>query len=218
MGNQNVALTFSWRFFTGYIRPTFAPRPNRRNPNPQPTIHGPHPVVSFTEQPISELLNTLPEVGLRYEGYGIAFFKPYAYNDGARPVVYGTQTDLSLLPEHLKYLWARYELLEPGMGGYPVDFTWEREWRRMYPKPCEETNPKGLEIVSWRDFHLPIKTSIIVQQDNDIPVVRACLNSLANAEQAWAAKLQRIVSLETARRELEKGDARYAKIETWPSD
>jgi hypothetical protein len=122
----------------------------------------------------------------------------------------------------MKYLWAHYlPPEEPDTGEHPFDFTWEREWRMQ----C--TNPKGLEVVGWRDlsFKRPLKTSIIVGNDTDVGEVRACLNDLATSGRdfatsgrKWAARLRRIFSLETAKRELARGDTRYAKIETWPDE
>src|SRR5205807_1978521 len=122
--------------------PSFAPRINRHG-GEKPTIQGPHPAVCFTDQPLSALLTTLSVASGRYEGYGIAFFKPFLHNDGARPVLYATEEDLRLLPEDLQYLWARYEPLEPGSNRYPFDFTWEREWRRKFPSPGKGNWPKG---------------------------------------------------------------------------
>jgi hypothetical protein len=82
----------------GYVAPSFAPRTNRHG-GEKPTIQGPYPVVCFTDQPLSALLTTLSIANDRYEGYGIAFFKPFLHNDGARPVLYATEEDLRLLPE-----------------------------------------------------------------------------------------------------------------------
>lgn len=39
------------------------------------------------------------------------------------------------LPPEMQYLWVRYHPLFPGDDEYPVDFTWEREWRVKVAEP-----------------------------------------------------------------------------------
>jgi len=204
----------------GVIRPTFALRGNRKNPEPQPTIQGTIPVVCLTEQPLWAILETLPIAAGRYDGYGMAFYKPFAYNDGARPVLYATEQELYALPNHLKFLWARYQPEEAGSHIYPFDFTWEREWRMPVHPSADPRVPKGMKVASWRDFSFrrPVKTSIIVRVDEDVAAVRSCLDQLAAAGKNWAGRLRRIISLETAEWGLESGDERYGKIETWPEE
>ena len=58
--------------------------------------------------------------------------------------------------------------------------------------------------------------ALIVEKDAQVEKVRTYLNGMATNCVAWAGKIKRIVSLETAKRMLEHGDQRYARIETWP--
>ena len=58
--------------------------------------------------------------------------------------------------------------------------------------------------------------AIIVEWDEDVRVVRDCLNELTAAGQEWPCQLRRVVSLETAKRHLKRGDTRFARLEQWP--
>ncbi|MCB0482709.1 MAG: hypothetical protein KDC83_14870 [Flavobacteriales bacterium] len=82
-------------------------------------------VICFTEAPIYQMLDMFKI----FEGYkepmyapfGIAIPKWKLYSLGARPVIYGPQSELSLFPDDLKW---RYEPIEK-----KHDFSWLREWR-----------------------------------------------------------------------------------------
>jgi hypothetical protein len=209
----------------GYIRPTFALKPTRHTSTPGPTIKGPSPAVCLTEQPLSAILKIRTN---RYSGYGIAYHKVPLYQAGGRPVLYGSERELGRrlrqgepgweegreifaggLPPELQYLWVRYAPLMAGSDGYPVDFTWEREWR-------VKTEGDGLPALLNTDWYRPSKGVIVVERDEDIVFFREGLAQLVARGKAWASHLTRIVSLETARRKLEEGDTRYAKLDTWP--
>ena len=207
---------------SGWINPTFAPMANRYKKVPQPTIRGPDPAVCLTEQPLSAVLKT-PVT--RYSHYGIAYHKVCLFDAGGRPVLYGSEQELGIrtwkgqpgyqegkdiytdgLPEHLQYLWVRYVPILPGRGEeYPIDFTWEREWRFKGP----------LKILLDTDWSRPPLGAIVVEKDTDVPVFSQLLDELSQS-QPWALYLKQIVSLETAKRMLAAGDNRYARIETWP--
>jgi hypothetical protein len=207
----------------GYIKPSFAMLANRYNKTPQPTIKGPDPAVCLTEQPLSAVLKTPHS---RYSHYGIAYHKACLFEQGARPVLYGGDTEIGRrlqpadsgyqagkqiysggLPEHLQYLYVTYNPIIPGRGQlYPVDFTWEREWRY-----------KGdLPIILGSDWSRPPLVTVIVQWDQDIPDFVRILSEIAAAGNAWGHYVSRIASLETAGRMLKARDMRYARLETWP--
>ncbi|MCP4162607.1 MAG: DUF2971 domain-containing protein [Deltaproteobacteria bacterium] len=90
-------------------------------------IKGKYKCVCFSEAPISKLSHILAEekVSFRYQPYGLIFNKKWLYEKGGRPVIYGPTSEYDLLPEDLKYRHVRFELSKE----YPVDHTWEREWR-----------------------------------------------------------------------------------------
>jgi hypothetical protein len=190
---------------SGAIQPTFAPMSNRRSTTAKPTIQGPDPVVCLTEQPLSAFLNT-PQT--RYSHYGIAYHKVALFNAGGRPVLYGSENELYALPDSLKYLWVRYEPVFPHRGNdHPVDFTWEREWRF-----------KGaLPVLLDTDLRTPTGV-IVVEKDADIADINAVREQLAAAGNEWARYLTRVISLETAKRNIAQGDSRYRRIETWPDE
>ena len=96
-------------------------------------------------------------------------------------------------------------------GDYPVDFTWEREWRVRAQEP-------GLPVLRTTDWYKTATGAILVERDEDVPHFTAILDGLAAQGRKWAQRLRRILSLETAKRMLDAGDARYGRIETWPAN
>lgn len=132
----------------GYLKPSYASiasiydRSNKR-----PTVKGPYPAVSFTEQTFENFRKSCQILPSRYSPYGIALYKRALYQCGGRPVIYGTEDILGEKLRHnepgyeegkeiyknglskdYQYLWVRYEPI-PNMDGYVVDWTHEREWR-----------------------------------------------------------------------------------------
>jgi hypothetical protein len=90
-------------------------------------IPGKRPVVCFFDGPIVGLGRVLrPANRHRYEPFGVAINKRYAFTKGARPVIYIPLAEgKRLLPPD--ELWRVVALdLEQAP---PVDWTFEREWR-----------------------------------------------------------------------------------------
>jgi len=132
----------------GYLKPSFAPRASIYDrSNKRPTVRGPYPAVSFTEQTFENFLKSCQILPDRYSPYGIALYKRALYQYGGGPVIYGSEDILGErlrpnelgyeegkeiykngLPKDYQYLWVRYEPI-PNMDGYAVDWTHEREWR-----------------------------------------------------------------------------------------
>lgn len=187
----------------GCIFPSFASRPGRLNRTERPTVKGPDPAVCLTERTIEQVLQTLRMTGLRYSGYGIAFPKYSLHQAGGRPVFYGTKDELGRLlndgesgfesgkevyagdiSPDLQYLWVHYQPAAP-WDSYPVDFTWEREWR---VKPREP----GLSVLLSTDVTRPAKGSIIVERDADAAPVLAVLDELAAAGLCNASSARRV--------------------------
>jgi hypothetical protein len=216
----------------GVIRPTFALRKNRTSLKPQPTIAGPFPAVCLTEQTIEALIQTL-SVSTRYSGYGIAYHKYPLFSFGGRPVIYGSkdilgkrlaateegyEDDKDIFKDGLsredQHLLAHYEPCHRYQDDLPFDFSWEREWRVS----CRnEPLPVVLDKY-WGSLHrddYPLG-AVVVENDADVPLVYAKLGELFDAGSKWTAYLQRIISLETARRMLAQGNRAYARIDTWP--
>ena len=105
-------------------------------------IRGGYTCVCFTESPISKLSYVLANpdlVNMRYRPFGIMIDKRYAFAHGARPVIYQPNDDFEKLDEDIRYRHVRFE---PDNPGYPIDLTWEREWRvkiDALPLPVEST-------------------------------------------------------------------------------
>ena len=92
-------------------------------------IKGGYTCVCFTETPIAKLSYVLasPDLAkMRYRPFGIMIDKGYAFDCGARPVIYQPDNDFNKLDEEIRYRHVRFELTNPA---YPIDLTWEREWR-----------------------------------------------------------------------------------------
>ena len=216
---------------TGVIRPTFAARRNRSSSALRATIKGPTAAVCLTEQPLwAVLANRASTTISRYSGYGIAFNKSLIYNRGARPVIYGTQDMLGQritpgepgyeegkdifrngLPRDLQWLWVNYQPDIPGFGTYPVDFTWEREWRY---RPL--SGEAGLPLAIQHYYPHLCGGAILVERDDDVAVCRQEIQAHIAAGQKWPQFLSRVISLQSVERQLAAGQHCYGRIETWP--
>lgn len=90
-------------------------------------IRGKRPVVCFCDAPISELRRLLVRDNRRrYEPFGLAVDRRYAFSAGARPVMYLPAVEAERLVA-ADELWRVVVLdfdREP-----PVDWSYEREWR-----------------------------------------------------------------------------------------
>jgi hypothetical protein len=131
----------------GHLKPSFALRPSIYDRSKRPTVKGPYPAVSFTEQTFENFVISCKILQDRYSPYGIALYKRALYQYGGRPVIYGSEDILGErvrpnepgyeegkeiykggLPKDYQYLWFRYQPI-PNVDGYVVDWTHEREWR-----------------------------------------------------------------------------------------
>jgi len=131
----------------GYLKPSFARRSSIYDRSERPTVRGPYPAVSFTEQGLEDFVKSCKILPSRYSPYGIALYKRALYQYGGRPVIYesedilgerlrpnepGYDKDKEIykngLPSDYQYLWVRCDPI-PNMDGYVVDWTHEREWR-----------------------------------------------------------------------------------------
>ncbi|MBT3193125.1 MAG: hypothetical protein HN341_11275 [Verrucomicrobia bacterium] len=215
----------------GFIRPTFAPIKSMTVGTTANTVRGPDPAVCLTEQPLSAVIATRRCTGGRYSGFGIAYHKYALFQRGGRPVLYGSTSMLGRklgpdepgyqdskdiytegLPTDLQYLCVQYKPTVGDWDRYPIDFTWEREWRYK----CNGVGlPVYLEGYEGIYGEMPVG-ALVVERDEHIEQLGAALAAKAAQGIAWASKLTKIVSLETVERMLAAGDERYARIETYP--
>lgn len=91
-------------------------------------IRGAQRCVCFSEAPIASLAaGLLNDTDFsRYSPFGIMVAKRWLFELGGRPVIYGTEQELSRLGEDSRWRQVLYEIRD-GFGF--SDFTWEREWR-----------------------------------------------------------------------------------------
>jgi len=91
-------------------------------------IKGNYSCVCFSEAPLAMLTGGLvnQEYYSRYSPFGIMVSKEWVFAHGGRPVIYETEQEYDDLPDTHRWRHVLYELRE---GFFPVDFTWEREWR-----------------------------------------------------------------------------------------
>lgn len=212
----------------GFIKPTFAPLPNRYSSKERATVKGPYPAICFTEQPLWALVQ-MKNIFLwneRYSSYGIAFHKSTLHTLGARPVIYGGHELLGKrisedhklyeegkeiyeggIPIDHQYRWCIYEPASPNGAGYPADFTWEREWRMRIK------DGSGLPICPIIGSE---HVAIIVERDKDVEQFQKLLRNLAKKCRQVSNLEQRIISLETAEGKLNDGHEEYGRIDTWP--
>ena len=82
--------------------------------------------ICFTEAPVL-MLPDMFDIFAHYTEpmfapFGVGIHRNALYRIGARPVIYGTEKDKSLISEEL---WWRFLMFKPG----EYDFSWLREWR-----------------------------------------------------------------------------------------
>lgn len=138
----------------GYFKATFAER-NSKSGKRKNTIQGNYAAVCFTEQPLKFFVESI-QANQRYTKYAIAVRKDELFLYGGRPVIYSDDITLFRLPDELKYLWVHYNptaLWQNSRGGYPIDWTHEREWR---VKVSSDINLQiGLSKENVVPIHLP---------------------------------------------------------------
>lgn len=66
------------------------------------------------------------KVKSRYEAFGLRFNKGILFQKGARPVIYGTKSELDNLPSDVQWRCVQLDLTN---SNSIVDWTHEREWR-----------------------------------------------------------------------------------------
>lgn len=219
----------------GYLKPSFAPKTRATVGGTENTIKGEHPAVCFTEQPLDAFAKSCRVLSSRYFPYGIAVHKWHLFTYGSRPVIYGDERLLKLLPEDYKYLWARYDPVpEQSLGGYPVDWTHEREWRaiqRTYSygdlglAPADGI-PLLLPPVSFPSSEKPVLSlpRFLVKTAAESQELKEWINHLPpykgnNGVCCYYFDVLPkaiVIPLETVEARLTGGDLRYARLETLP--
>ncbi len=199
----------------GYLKPSFAPRPSFYGGPKRPTVRGPYPAVSFTEQTFENFMKSCKILPNRYSPYGIALYKRALYRYGGRSVIYdsgdilgellspnepgyeeGKEIYKNGLAKDYQYLWVRYEPI-PNVDGYVVDWTHEREWRcrvNIYHDAKLGDTPKdGVPLLLPAVYNHEIKKEarylpkILVSEKSEKELVEETIKS---SWQQWAAECQ----------------------------
>jgi hypothetical protein len=216
----------------GFLRPTFAPKSRATVGGRENTIKGLQPAVCFTEQPLAAFIKSWRTLG-RYNPYGIAVRKDRLYQYGGRPVVYNDETFLNRLSDEDKYLWVRYDPIpEASLGGYPIDWTHEREWRARsakYQYLHIGTSPaEGVPLLLPPEFESQktrlVLPWILVRKEEEIRDLKAWMAALppyggSNGvlKQYFDVLLNvPIIALEEVEKRLNDGDERWARLDTLP--
>jgi hypothetical protein len=111
-------------------------------------IRGRRPVVCLFDAPLVELHRLLDRRNRRrYQPFGIALDKRYAFRMGARPVIYMPWREAEhLLPAGELWRVAAIEMNRTP----PIDWSFEREWRIAGDLPIELARAVAL-VETWHD-------------------------------------------------------------------
>ena len=214
----------------GYLIPTFAPRRSvTANRAPRPTIRGTEPVVCFTEQPLSAFMRSCKTLTDRYSPYGIAVRKDRLYEYGGRPVVYGDNNLLNSLPVDHQYLWVNFQPIpQTQFGGFPLDWTHEREWRsKVMEYHVPDRGPyvsEGVPLLLPPDGDKLLLPWILVSTEAESSELRQWMHSLPDCDDsnAMTREYRRqllhcpILPLELAQEKLSTGNDNWGRFDTLP--
>ncbi len=111
-------------------------------------VGGKRKAVCMFDVPIAELGALLERRNRRrYEPFGIAIDKRYAFRMGARPVIYlPVDEALEILDESERWRVVTIDL----NSAPPIDWTFEREWRLAGDLEFEPSGAAAL-VESWKD-------------------------------------------------------------------
>ena len=104
--------------------------------------------VCLFDAPLTELGHLLTPLNRRrYEPFGVAVDKRYAFAMGARPVIYMPSVEAAGILE-IDEMWRVVSI--DMTRNPPVDWTFEREWRLLGDLPLKPALSVAL-VQSWRD-------------------------------------------------------------------
>jgi hypothetical protein len=111
-------------------------------------VRGGRPVVCLIDAPINQLKDLLARRNRRrYEPFGVAIDRGYAFRMGARPVIYLPRHEAErLLPADERWRAVTINLEKRP----PTDWTFEREWRIAGNLVLEPRRAVAL-VETWRD-------------------------------------------------------------------
>jgi hypothetical protein len=111
-------------------------------------VRGQTAAVCLFDAPLAELKSVLDRRNRRrYEPFGLAIDKRYAFRMGARPVIYLPSQEAERILEPAQY-W-RVVSMDLSKNP-PLDWSFEREWRIASDLPLEPSLLAAL-VETWRD-------------------------------------------------------------------
>ena len=111
-------------------------------------VRGNRRAVCLFDAPLTELGRVLtPGNRRRYEPFGVAVDKRYAFSIGARPVIYMPHNEATaILASEEMWRVVSIEMSRTAL----VDWTFEREWRLLGDLPLEAKSSVAL-VKNWHD-------------------------------------------------------------------
>lgn len=111
-------------------------------------VLGGDPTVCLFDAPLHELHDLLVRTNRRrYQPFGVAMDRRYAFGMGARPVIYLPLPEArAMIAESELWRVVRLDLRPPS----PVDWTFEREWRARGDLPLPPQGAVAL-VETWHD-------------------------------------------------------------------
>jgi hypothetical protein len=208
-----------------------------------PTIYGPNPAVCFTEQPLWAFNHYVYSRNdpSKVSGYGILVHKNDLFATGGLPVIYGAESISCFnpgevgfepgkrimrpdcLPYNEQYRFVNYN---PNRDGYPMDWTFEREWRWSAKNDIAQLGGyplSGKTVFSSDKKFSHGKTHILVQKNSDIQWLQSATMNIPLEDPTnmyrnlWLKNLRsevKIFSLETIINNLNNGNYLFGKAET----
>ena len=120
-------------------------------------IRDAYPAIGFTECRPGEVIAMMrwcpKRVNWSFEPYGIAIARSAAEKMGARPVIYGTDSDYKGLTESAKPFFQ-------SRGGDDVDWRREREWRHIGDLDLSQLPDKQIMFIVWRQSEAAILSTM----------------------------------------------------------
>ncbi|MEE9555464.1 MAG: hypothetical protein V3W18_14355 [candidate division Zixibacteria bacterium] len=118
-------------------------------------------VIGFTESVPKEVISRLrwlpKRTGWNFEPYGIAIRKKTAIKLGIKPVFYGNSDDYSAMPEEMRPYFQ-------SMGEKDVDWSEEKEWRRLGDLDLSNLPSEDLLFLVWRDDEADFLRGIVANE------------------------------------------------------
>ena len=221
----------------GVIKPNWAIRKGLA------TVYGREPAVCFTEQPLWAFHHYVHSKNdaSKVSGYAILIHKNDLFASGGLPVIYGAENiscfqegDVGFIPgwriikpEHIPYdEQYRFVNYNPNRDGYPIDWTFEREWRWSAKNDVNQMGGyllSGKVTFSSNKKYSHGRTHILVEKEIDIQWLKSNVSNIDYEDKTniyrnmWLNNLRsktKVLSLESIINNLNNGNHLFGKADT----